>query len=74
VNDRIVDAVARAADGLDWSPLEVALSWVRDQPGVTAPIVGARTAAQLRASLLAEECELPTEIRQALDDVSAVTR
>ncbi len=73
-NERIVDAVARAADGLDWSPLEVALSWVRDQPGVTAPIVGARTAAQLRASLLVEECELPGEIRQALDDVSAVTR
>jgi len=73
-NERIVDAVARAADGLDWTPLEVALSWVRDQPGVTAPIVGARTAAQLRASLLVEECELPAEIRQALDDVSAVTR
>jgi len=73
-NERIVDAVARAADGLEWSPLEVALSWVRDQPGVTAPIVGARTAAQLRASLLVEECELPAEIRQALDDVSAVTR
>ena len=43
----IVEAVARAADGLGWSPLEVALVWVRDRPGVTAPIVGARTAAQL---------------------------
>lgn len=70
-SERIVDAVLRAADGLDWTPLEVALAWVRDQPGVTAPIVGARTAAQLRASLLVEECELPPEIRQALDDVSA---
>lgn len=69
-SQRIVDAVLRAADGLDWTPLEVALAWVRDQPGVTAPIVGARTAAQLRASLLVEECELPPEIRQALDDVS----
>ena len=44
----IVEAVARAAEGLDWTPLEVALVWVRDRPGVTAPIVGARTAAQLR--------------------------
>ncbi|MCW2780791.1 MAG: aldo/keto reductase [Marmoricola sp.] len=67
---RIVEAVARAADGLGWSPLEVALSWVRDRPGVTAPIIGARTAAQLRASLLVEECELPQEIIDALDDVS----
>ncbi|WP_148572357.1 aldo/keto reductase [Nocardioides caldifontis] len=67
---RIVEAVARAADGLQWSPLEVALAWVRDRPGVTAAIVGARTAAQLRGSLTVEECTLPEEIRLALDDVS----
>jgi aryl-alcohol dehydrogenase-like predicted oxidoreductase len=67
---RIVEAVARAAEGLDWSPLEVALTWVRDRPGVTAPIVGARTAAQLRGSLTVEECELPLQIVAALDDVS----
>jgi aryl-alcohol dehydrogenase-like predicted oxidoreductase len=68
---RIVEAVARAAEGLSWSPLEVALAWVRDRPGVTAPIVGARTAAQLRGSLTVEECELPAEIVAALEDVSA---
>jgi aryl-alcohol dehydrogenase-like predicted oxidoreductase len=68
---RIVEAVARAADGLDWSLLEVALAWVRDRPGVTAPIVGARTAAQLRGSLTVEEVELPPQITAALDDVSA---
>ncbi len=68
---RIVEAVARAADGLSWSPLEVALTWVRDRPGVTAPIVGARTAAQLRGSLTVEDCELPSEIVEALDDVSS---
>ncbi|HWJ83522.1 MAG TPA: aldo/keto reductase [Nocardioides sp.] len=66
----IVEAVARAADGLGWTPLEVALVWVRDRPGVTAPIVGARTAGQLRVALGAEEKELPPEIRAALDDVS----
>ncbi|MET3963874.1 aryl-alcohol dehydrogenase-like predicted oxidoreductase [Marmoricola sp. OAE513] len=69
-SQRVVEAIARAGEGLGWTPLEVALSWVRDAPGVTAPIVGARTADQLRASLLAEECELPAEIRQALEDVS----
>jgi aryl-alcohol dehydrogenase-like predicted oxidoreductase len=67
---RIVEAVARAAEGLDWSPLEVALTWVRDRPGVVAPIVGARTAAQLRGSLPVEELELPPQIVAALDDVS----
>ncbi len=67
---RVVDAVVRAADGLDWSPLEVALTWVRDRPGVTAPILGARTAAQLKAALAVEELSLPNEIVDALDDVS----
>jgi aryl-alcohol dehydrogenase-like predicted oxidoreductase len=68
---RIVDAVATAADGLEATPVEVALAWVRDAPGVTAPILGARTAAQLRGSLTAEGLVLPAEIRSALDDVSA---
>ena len=68
---RIVDALHTAAEGLDASPVEVALAWVRDAPGVTAPIVGARTAAQLRGSLTSERLTLPTEIRSALDDVSA---
>jgi aryl-alcohol dehydrogenase-like predicted oxidoreductase len=67
---RIVDAVATAADGLDVAPLQVALAWVRDAPGVTAPIVGARTAAQLKPSLEAESVVLPAEIRTALDEVS----
>lgn len=66
----IVEAVARAAEGLGWSALEVALTWVRDRPGVTAPIVGARTAAQLRGALGVDELSLPPEITAALDDVS----
>jgi len=70
---RIVEAVARAAEGLGWSPLEVALAWVRDRPGVTAPIVGARTARQLRGILGVEELTLPDEITTALDDVSGPT-
>jgi aryl-alcohol dehydrogenase-like predicted oxidoreductase len=66
----VVDAVLTAADGLGVSPVAVALSWVRDRPGVVAPIVGARTSAQLQASLAAEQVELPEEIRGALDDIS----
>ncbi|MFJ3335854.1 aldo/keto reductase [Streptomyces sp. NPDC086766] len=68
---RIVDAVATAADGLAVTPLQVALAWVRDRPGVTAPIVGARNAQQLTAALSVEALSLPYEICRALDDVSA---
>jgi len=67
---RIVDAVAIAAKGMNVSPAEIALAWVRDRPGVVAPIVGARTTAQLRTALSSEDLELPTELVQALDDVS----
>lgn len=66
----VVEAVAKAADGLGVTPLQVAWLWVRDAPGVTAPLLGARTAAQLAPYLDAESMELPEEIASALDDVS----
>jgi len=69
---RIVQAVATAADGLGTSALCVALAWVRDRPGVAAPVVGARDTNQLIASLEAEQLTLPPAIRAALDDVSAI--
>jgi len=69
---RIVQAVSTAAEGLGTSALCVALAWVRDRPGVIAPVVGARDTNQLIASLEAEELTLPPAIRAALDDVSAI--
>ena len=71
---RIVDALCTAADGLGVAPLEVAIAWVRDRPGVVAPIIGARTAAQLRGVLAVEELDLPDEIFIALDEVSTPSR
>jgi len=67
---KIVEAVAVAADGLGFSPLEVALAWVRDAPGVTTSLIGARTGAQLRGVLKSEEISLPDIVRTALDEVS----
>jgi len=67
---RIVEAVSVAAQGLGYSPLEVALAWVRDFPGVTSAVVGARTGAQMRGILVSEEIELPDLVRSALDEVS----
>jgi aryl-alcohol dehydrogenase-like predicted oxidoreductase len=66
----VVEAVARAAEGLDLTPLQVALLWVRDAPGVTAPLLGARSAGQLAPALAVEDQQLPDEIASALDDVS----
>ena len=68
---RIVEAVAVAAQGLGFSPLEVGLVWARDARGVTSSIIGARTGAQLRGLLKSEEITLPDIVRSALNDVSA---
>lgn len=68
---RVVDAVCTAAEGLGVAPVEVAVAWVRDRPGVASALLGSRTAAQLRGALRAEELTLPQEIRGALDEVSA---
>jgi len=68
---RIADATATAAEGLGVSPAEVALAWVRDQPGVTSALVGTRTLAQLRTALASEDLEIPDQIARALSDVSA---
>jgi aryl-alcohol dehydrogenase-like predicted oxidoreductase len=67
---QIVEAVCVAADGLGYSPLEVALSWVRDAPGVTSALIGARTGAQMRGILTVEQITLPDQVRQALNEVS----
>ena len=66
----VVEAVHTAAGGLGVAPAVVALAWVRDRPGVTAPVIGPRTPAQLAALLESEDVELPEQIVHALDEVS----
>lgn len=67
---RIVEATARAADGLGVALSDVALGWVLSRPTVASALVGARTAAQLTA-ILGGTLELPQPVIDALDDVSA---
>ena len=45
--DLVLVALAPAAE----NPITVALAWLRNRPGVTAPIVGARTLGQLTAAV-----------------------
>jgi aryl-alcohol dehydrogenase-like predicted oxidoreductase len=66
----VVEAVSTAAAGLDVTATEVALAWVRDRPGVTAPIVGCRSVVELQTALASEHLELPSEIVAALDEIS----
>jgi aryl-alcohol dehydrogenase-like predicted oxidoreductase len=70
----ITDAVCVAAEGLGMTPMDVALSWVTRQTGVSSAIIGARTAAQLRAILNGRDNVIPVEIIQALNEVSSPDR
>lgn len=54
---------------LGHAPALVALAWVCQQPGVTAPILGPRTLAQFESSLAALELALPQDVLARLDQL-----
>lgn len=66
-----IDAVVRIAKDLGATPSQVALRWLADKPGVTAPIFGARDLKQLQDNLGAADLMLPPEAFAELDQVSA---
>ena len=68
-----LDAVQAVASKLGAEPSQVAYSWVTNRPGVTAPIMGAKTLKQLEANLAAADLELDEDSTKLLDDVSAPT-
>ncbi|MEV6719100.1 aldo/keto reductase [Lentzea sp. NPDC051208] len=68
----IADVVREVASEVDRTPAQVALAWNLRRPGVTAPVVGARTPEQLLGNLAALEVELTDEQTTRLDDVSAI--
>lgn len=71
-NLAIVDVVKEIADELGRTPAQVGLAWTLRNPGVTAPIIGARTAEQLRENLGALEVDLTPAQLARLDEVSAI--
>ena len=65
VGNRFV-ALAKA-HGL--SPVQLAVLWVKDQPGITAPLIGPRTLEQLEHYLTVLEMSLSDELREACDSL-----
>ncbi len=52
------------------TPGQLALTWCKDQPGITAPIVGPRTLEQLESLLPVFEMNLSAEERTACDTIN----
>jgi aryl-alcohol dehydrogenase-like predicted oxidoreductase len=71
-NLRVAREVIEVAREIGRSPAQVALSWLRRQPGLIIPIVGARRAEQLEDSLGCLDFELPGDATDRLDSVSRI--
>ncbi|CAG8467546.1 10949_t:CDS:2, partial [Gigaspora rosea] len=70
-NWQILDEVMAIAAETKRSPAQVALNWISQKPGITSPLIGARTKAQLVENLKALEFKLTPEQMARLDAVSA---
>jgi aryl-alcohol dehydrogenase-like predicted oxidoreductase len=71
-NLEIAETLIGEAGRLGCTPGQLALAWVMAQPGVTAPIFGARTLEQLEENIAAADVALDDDARRRLDEVSAL--
>jgi aryl-alcohol dehydrogenase-like predicted oxidoreductase len=68
---KVLEVVQALAHERGATPGQVALAWVAQQPGVTSPIIGPRTLAQLEDCLGAVDVRLTAEDRERLDAVAS---
>ena len=68
---RILDALDAVAAGQNAKPAEVALAWVIQRDGITAPIASATTVAQIESLAKATQLRLAADEVAALDEASA---
>lgn len=71
-NLAIADVVREVAAELDRTPAQVGLAWLLQNPGVTAPVIGARTPEQLEGNLGALEVDLTGAQLARLEEASAI--
>ena len=67
----VLEAVDKVAAAANATPAQVALSWLAQRPGITAPIASATTVEQLRELIGGVELRLGAEATAALDKASA---
>jgi aryl-alcohol dehydrogenase-like predicted oxidoreductase len=69
-NFEVADAFGALAAELGHHPAALAIAWVAAQPGVTAPILGARSVEQLEPALAAAELALAPELLARISALS----
>ena len=68
--DETLAVLLKVAADLGRTPAQVAIRWVLEQPGISAAIVGARSAAHLRNNLEASSLRLQGEALERLNEIS----
>ncbi|MEV6108872.1 aldo/keto reductase [Streptomyces sp. NPDC051940] len=68
---RVVDTLVAVAAEAGRTPAQAALRWMLRKPGVTAPIIGAKTVEQLTDNLGAVGWDLTDDQQRRLDEASA---
>ncbi|GBB85840.1 hypothetical protein RclHR1_01230003 [Rhizophagus clarus] len=69
-NWKILDEVVAISKEIDRPPVQVALNWIEQKPGITSPIIGAKNVNQLEENIKSLEFKLTPEQMKRLDDVS----
>jgi aryl-alcohol dehydrogenase-like predicted oxidoreductase len=68
----IADVVSDVAAEIGHTPSQVALAWLRAQPGVVIPIIGSRRVSQFKDNLACLDVTLTPEHLQRLNEVSQI--
>ena len=70
----IIDVLMEISKGHKATVAQAALAWVRQQPGVTSTIIGAKNIDQLNDNIRSTEVTLTTEDLKKLNDISALPK
>ncbi|MEM7798735.1 MAG: aldo/keto reductase [Chloroflexota bacterium] len=65
VGNRFVELAQR----FGMTPAQLGVLWVKEQPGITAPLIGPKSVEQLELLLPVLEMSLPEEVRSACDEL-----
>ncbi|MFI9719888.1 aldo/keto reductase [Streptomyces sp. NPDC052396] len=71
--DEVIGTLLSVAEQGGWTPAQVALAWLRAQPGNVIPIIGATKESQLADNLASVEITLDADAVKRLNAVSAVS-
>ena len=68
--DNIAENFVNFANKNGFDPISLAIAWTLHHPAISAPIIGGRSAEQLKASLNAVDIEMSNELREKISNLS----